>query len=61
MINWFRRRRGHFGGLDHADFPPLQPGTVWLVGAGPGGPGLISLLGFSGLGQAEVIVHDALV
>lgn len=55
------RRPGHFGRLDHADFPALEPGTVWLVGAGPGGPGLVSLLAFHGLGQADVVVHDALV
>ena len=61
MFGWLKRRRGHFRRLDAADFPALQPGSVWLVGAGPGGPGLISLLGFSGLGQADVIVHDALV
>src|SRR5690606_25681458 len=47
--------------LDHADFPPMQPGSVWLVGAGPGGPGLVSLLAYHALGQADVIVHDALV
>ena len=41
--------------------PAFEPGTVWLVGAGPGGPGLISLLGYHGLGQADVIVYDALV
>lgn len=39
----------------------MQPGTVWLVGAGPGGPGLVSLLAYHALGQADVIVHDALV
>lgn len=63
MFGWIRkpRRKGHFAALDHADFPPLEPGTVWLVGAGPGGPGLVSLLAFSGMGQADVIVHDALV
>lgn len=60
MLNWFKRRR-HFAALDNADFPPLLPGHVWLVGAGPGGPGLVSLLGYHGLGQADVIVHDALV
>lgn len=63
MFDWIRRphRRGHFAALDHADFPSLQPGSVWLVGAGPGGPGLMSLLGYHALGQADVIVHDALV
>jgi len=34
---------------------------VWLVGAGPGAPGLLSLLAYHALGQADVIVHDALV
>jgi uroporphyrin-III C-methyltransferase len=63
MFDWLRRppRKGHFAALDHADFPPLEPGSVWLVGAGPGGPGLVSLLAWHGLGQADVIVHDALV
>lgn len=55
------RRRGHFAALDGADFPRLEPGSVWLVGAGPGGPGLVSLLAYHALGQADVIVHDALV
>ncbi len=53
--------QGHFARLDDADFPVFEPGTVWLVGAGPGGPGLLTLLGFHALGQADVIVHDALV
>lgn len=52
---------GHFAALDGLDFPPFEPGTVWLVGAGPGAPGLISLLGYHALGQADVIVYDALV
>jgi uroporphyrin-III C-methyltransferase len=52
---------GHFAALDRAGFPPFEPGTVWLVGAGPGAPGLISLLGYYALGQADVIVYDALV
>lgn len=51
----------HFARLDTADFPVFEPGTVWLVGAGPGGPGLLTVLAFYALGQADVIVHDALV
>ncbi len=41
--------------------PRLAPGSVWLVGAGPGDPGLLSAYGLAALGQADVIVHDALV
>src|ERR1700730_15274330 len=43
------------------DLPEFEPGSVWLVGAGPGDSGALSPLALQGLAGACVVAYDALV
>ena len=39
----------------------FDKGSVWIVGAGPGDPGLLTVLAVKAIRNADVIFYDALI
>lgn len=56
-----RERDGDDLGAILRSLPRLEPGHVWLVGAGPGSVRLLTVEAVGALQQADVVVHDALI
>jgi uroporphyrin-III C-methyltransferase/precorrin-2 dehydrogenase/sirohydrochlorin ferrochelatase len=58
---WREAEAALTGAIEQARHPEENAGTVYLVGAGPGDPDLLTLKAFQALQNADVIFYDELV
>ncbi len=47
--------------MTFSEVPGHRAGEVWLVGAGPGDPRLLTVMAIHALRSADCIIHDALI
>ena len=57
----FDRLSANFASAARLQVPDFLPGSVWIAGAGPGDPGLLTLYALHALNSADVVLHDALI